>query len=428
MRHLLGKKFSAALIESHHEDPLTMSFEEKLYLGHKYYYKAITQGEHNAALESYFSKQTLKPIIPQGFLVTNTITLSAGGDLIPYTSITPSVCTQLWDDIGNFFFDADIVFANLEAPADFTKPVAAAPEVMLHDMYFNASQSMFNIFCGNGKFKGYDVLSLANNHSLDMGVDGLANTLTMLQQKGIPYTGAALSQNALHDFPIINRNEIKTAFLAATFSLNKEQLPADHTWMCNHIPLNLPNPDISLLVTQATIARQRGADIVIAALHMGCAYQAYPSMHTLQNIHTICDATGIDIVIAGHPHHAQPMEIYQSAITGKQHFIIYSLGDFIAYDIFKWGHLPMMLKLQISKGTLHGKPYTCITDIKIKAAYMHATAKYGKITSLQLLDYRSLKKNASKYFSNKKDLEKFEETSAFFEQFVLQPHQQHLLV
>jgi hypothetical protein len=122
------------------------------------------------------------------------------------------------------------------------------------------------------------------------------------------------------------------------------------------------------------------------------------------------------------------MELYQSATTGKQHFIVYSLGDFIAYDIFKWGHLPMMLQLQISKGMLDGKSYTCVTDIRVKAAYMHATTKNGKIKSLELLDYLELKEHAADFFSNKKDLQKFNETSAFFEQFVLQPHQQHLLV
>jgi poly-gamma-glutamate synthesis protein (capsule biosynthesis protein) len=316
----------------------------------------------------------------------------------------------------------------LEAPADFSKPGSAAPEVMLHDMYFNADAAMLKIFTGNGQFKGYDVLSVANNHSLDMGVDGLLNTLQLLQQKGIAYTGAAITKAAQNDFPIIDRKGIKVAFLSATFSFNKEQLPEDKQWLCNHISLNRSNPDISLLVKQAAIARQRGADIIVASLHMGCAYQVYPNMHTVNNIHAICDAAGIDIVIAGHPHHAQPMELYQSVTTGKQHFIVYSLGDFIAYDIFKWGHLPMMLQLQISKGMLDGKSYTCVTDIRVKAAYMHATTKNGKIKSLELLDYLELKEHAADFFSNKKDLQKFNETSAFFEQFVLQPHQQHLLV
>ena len=428
LRQWLGKKEIHVFLPNHHEDPLTMTFAEQLYLGSKYYFRAMTQEEQGADLKSYFGRQTLQPVIPANFIPSQTISFNAGGDLIPYTSIKPQVCSNLWRNTGEFFFDADIVFANLETPADFSKPSSAAPEVMLHDMYFNADEAMLKIFTGNGQFKGYNVLSVANNHSLDMGVDGLLNTLHLLQQKGIAYTGAALTAAAQNDFPIIEKNGIKVAFLSATFSFNKEVLPTGKAWMCNLIPLNLSNPDISLLVTQAAIARQRGADIIVAALHMGCAYQAYPGMHTVNNIHNICDAAGVDVVIAGHPHHAQPMELYQSAATGKQHFIVYSLGDFIAYDIFKWGHLPMMLQLQISKGILNGKPFTCITNIKIKAAYMHAVVTKGKIQSLELLDYLGLKKNATTFFTNKKDLQKFNETSSFFEEFVLQPHQQHLLV
>jgi len=366
--------------------------------------------------------------VPKGFKAATTITLNAGGDLIPYTCITPAVCKNLWDEVGKFFFDADLVFANLEAPADFSKPVSAAPEVMLHDMYFNADENTFNIFSGNGKFKGYDVLSIANNHSLDFGEESLIKTMEMLRQKNIAYTGAALKAEEKNDFPIIERKGIKIAFLAATFSFNKEELAADKQWLCNHILLNQTNPDVTLLVEQAALARSRGADIIVAALHIGCAYQAYPGIHTVTNARLVCDAADIDIVVAGHPHHAQPMEFYQSVITGRQHFIVYSLGDFIAYDIFKWGHLTMLLQLQISKGMVNGQPYTCLTGIKIKPSYMHAVAKAGKITHLQLLDYLKVKSNPRLYLPNGRDLEKFAEVRDYFERFVLQPEQQHVLV
>lgn len=428
IRQRLSKDKWVSVLPNHHEDPLKMTFAEKRYLGHKYYFRAIIQPEEGSGMDEYFRNQNLQFSIPDGFIPEETITLSAGGDLIPYTSIQPEICTNIWNHTGDFFFNADIVFANLETPADFSKPSSAAPEVMLHDMYFNADAEMMKIFSGNDNYKGYDVLSVANNHSLDMGTQGLIHTMQLLQQKNIAYCGAALSKEQLHNFPIIECRGIKIAFLAATFSFNKEVLPADKTWLCNHIELNQPNPDISLLIQQAALARERGADIVAAALHAGCAYQAYPGLHVVNNIHRICDAAGIDIVIAGHPHNAQPMEIYHSAATGKQHFIAYSLNDLIAYDIFKWCHLPMMLKIEISKGLLNGKPYTCVTGLQVKAAYMHAEIKRGKITSLELLDYKMVKNNPSKYFTNKKDEQKFHDTSDFFERFVLLPHQQHLLV
>ncbi len=428
MRDLLGKDKWNSIVADHHEDPLKMTFEEKRYLGYKYYYKAMVEIETGSAMNEYFAKQDLQFKVPDGFVVQKKITLSAGGDLMPYTCITPKVCSNIWNDTGYFFFDADIVFANLETPADFSQPASAAPEVMLHDMYFNADEATMNIFCGNGKTKSYDVLSVANNHSLDMGTGGLKKTMHLLQQKNIAYTGAALTKEAQNDFPVIDRNGIKVAFLAATFSFNKEVLPEGEDWLCNHIELNQADPDICLLIQQAMLARERGADIIVAALHAGCAYQAYPGLQVVKNIHQVCDEAGIDIIIAGHPHNAQPMEIYQSAVSGKQHFIAYSLNDLIAYDIFKWCHLPMMLKIELSKGMLNGKEITCITNLTVKAAYMHAAIKNGKITSLELLDYKKVKNDPSSYFTNKKDLQKFEETSDFFERFVLLPHQHHILI
>jgi Bacterial capsule synthesis protein PGA_cap len=423
-----GKDQWESVVPSHHEDPLKMTFAEKRYLGHKYYFKGLIRPEEGSNLEEYFHNQHFRLDIPAGFSLVESITLNAGGDLIPYTCIQADVCKNIWRHTGDFFFNADIVFANLETPADYSKPSSAAPEVMLHDMYFNADAAMMKIFNGNDQYKGFDVVSVANNHSLDAGTKGLLNTLQLLKQKNIAYCGAAMKQEELHDFPIIDRKGIKIAFLSATFSFNKEVLPKGSEWLSNHIELNQPWPDISLLIQQADIARERGADIIVAALHMGCAYQAYPSMHSVNNIHAICDQAGIDIIIAGHPHHAQPMELYVSPATSKQHFIVYSLGDFIAYDIFKWGHLSLLLKLEISKGTLNGQSFTCITGIQIKPVYMHAIIKNGTITSLELLDYLALRKNPSNYPFCKKDMQKFNEVSDFFERFVLQPHQQHLLV
>ena len=238
--------------------------------------------------------------------------MSAGGDLIPYKCIQPRHSRHLWEEAGPFFFQNDIVFANLETVADVSQAYSAAPEIMLHDMYFNIQAESFSVFSGNHQYKGYDVLSTANNHTMDMGENGILATQEFLRSRNIAYCGTSRSAEERDDFPIVERNGIKTAFLAYTFSLNKESLPAGKEWLCNHILLNEPNPDISLIVYQAKLARARGADMVVASLHMGCAYQAYPSMHTVKNIHRICREADIDIVLGGHPHNLQPMEIYTS--------------------------------------------------------------------------------------------------------------------
>jgi hypothetical protein len=409
------------LVATHHEDPLKMTFADKLYMGYKYYYTGLVLPEKNSDTVDYFRNQTLQLNIPENFSVTNSITVGAGGDLIPYDCIRPENCEHLWDEAGDFFFNNDIVFANLETVADMNQRYSAAPEVMLHDMFFNIDEPTFNIFCGNGKYRGYDVLSTANNHTMDLGEAGILATQSFLQQKNIPYCGTASSAEERDHFPIINRNGIKIAFLAYTFSLNKEKLPEGKDWLCNHIFLNEPNPDISIIVQQASIARQRGADIIIASLHMGCAYQAYPSNHTLVNMHQICVETGIDILLGGHPHNPQPFEIFEH--NNKQHFIAYSLGDFIAYDIFKWCHLPLLLKLTISKGVLNGKPYSQLTRIQVKPFYMYLS----KSNKLSLIDFQKIAENPHAFFKEKELVNEVKELQDFFTKYVITEKQQHVL-
>jgi poly-gamma-glutamate synthesis protein (capsule biosynthesis protein) len=412
----------------HHEDPARMNRRMQLYLGYKYYFKAMVADETASGIKDALLKSQLKLDIPADFQISNTYTLHAGGDLIPYTAITPNTCKHLWNHVGDFFFGADLVVANLESPADFSKPYSAAPEVMLNDMYFNIDAATWAIFNGNGQYKGYDLVSIANNHSLDQGEEGLQNTIAFLNKQGVAWTGAAESAIGIHTVPILERKGIKTGFIAATFSLNKMQVPANQPWLCNHMLLNEANPDISRLVDQAQQARANGADCVVAMLHMGCAYQAFPGSIVRNNIHRICDATNADIIIAGHPHHAQPIEFYTSATTGKQHVIIYSLGDFIAYDIFKWGHLTLLLHLEVSKGMRNGKQETRVTRIGLKPAYMHAQISNQAVQSLELLDYQQLKQSPQTLLHSKQALKEFAELTDYFEQFVLPSHQQHLLM
>lgn len=425
IRKLLGFPQWDSALPNHHEDPLHTNTAENLYLGYKYYYKALVKPETNSGLENYFANQSLAIDLPENFIADHTISLSVGGDLIPYENITKEKCTNLWDEAGDFFFNNDLVFANLESPADLSKPYSAAPEVMLNDMFFNIDQETFTIFSGNGKYKGYDVLSTANNHTMDMGVDGIFSTQDFLTSRDIRYTGTASSKETRDNFPIIEKKGIKVAFLSYTYSLNKETLPQEQEWLCNHLNLNEENADISLIVHHADLARQRGADIIVAALHMGCAYQAYPSRHIVDNMHRICDKTGIDILIGGHPHNAQPMEIYTtSGPSPKQHLIVYSLGDFIAYDIYKWCHLPLILRLEITKGNVDGKVVTILSRIQAKPFYMYM----DRNGMLQLKDFMKLSGNATVRIPEEAIATEIKELTDFFEQFIVTKTQAHILI
>ncbi|TAF87350.1 MAG: hypothetical protein EAZ48_03805 [Flavobacteriia bacterium] len=428
IRKTLGGKDWLHPMKGHHEDPRKMNFRQQLYFGYKYYFQAILKGDEGAGLEQHFQSQGAKFENKDTSNSSQKITLSAGGDLMPYFCITSEQCKNLWEESGDFFFDADLVVGNLETPLNPKKPASLVPEVMLSNMYFNANQDMFEVYSGLGKYKGFDVLATANNHSLDQGEDGVVQTIEFLDQKEIQHVGTARSENERDAFPIIEKNGIKIAFLSYTFSLNALVCPEGKAYLANHLNLNEANPDLSLIMHQAQLARQKGAEFLVAFLHMGCAYQPYPSQTIVDNMQQICRQTGIDLVLGGHPHNAQPIEFLEikDPFSGrqKQSTIIYSQGDFVAYDIHKWCKLPLLLKFDIAK--INGE--VVISAIRAKLFYNYAQLKNGKVESLRLLDYAHLRENSNILATDLPAQHEFEELSYFAEAFLLKGNLERFLV
>ncbi len=428
MRKVLGGQDWEQPLEGHHEDPRKMTRKQQLYFGYKYYYRAILKGDKGAGLEEYFQSQGAKFQSKAISKSTQKITLSSGGDLMPYFCITSTQCQKIWQDSGDFFFNADLVVGNLETPLHPKKPASYVPEVMLSNMYFNANEDMFGVFSGFGKYKGFDVLSTANNHSLDQGEAGVLETLQFLDAQNITHVGTARSLDERDQFPILEKNGIKVAFLSYTFSLNALVCPPGKSYLANHMNLNEANPDISLIVAQAKQARERGAEFLIAFLHMGCAYQPYPSKVIVDNMHQICKETGIDLVLGGHPHNAQPIEFLdlKDPFTGlaKQSTIVYSQGDFIAYDIHKWCKLPLLLKFELSK--IEDK--VVLTDLQAKLFYNYAEITNGNVQALQLLDYQKLIANPQLLEGDINAQKEFEELKSFAETYILKGNLKRFLV
>lgn len=402
-----GKKWSRPR-PNFSEDPAHYSFIDIVYFGYKYYYKPHLIAEPNDQ-----KKQTVTPLLENSNSKSEKIvTISAGGDLMPYEWIDENYCKHLWDEIGTDFFGSDIVIANLETPIDTFKPAGFVPEIMLNDMEFNANEAMFKVFNGNEQYKGFDVLSTANNHSFDKAESGIINTLNFLKQKQVATCGTAAKPEEIHDFPILERNGIKIAFLSYTYSLNHLHLPTDKSYLCNHIELNKPNCDLSLITQQVKLAHQRGADFVIASVHYGNAYQLYPGNHIIDTTYRIFDECGVDIILGGHAHNIQPVEYYnfKCPLTqqGKTGLVTYCMGDFVAYDIFTWGHLPIWIKFEITKS----ESSTTIKSVKINPIYTAGIYENKSNRKLKFYNAKNLWKDIENHKSI--DLPKFNISEALY--------------
>ncbi len=323
-----------------------MRFRDIIYFAYKYYFKSPLLPSDDSII-THFKNGELAPELKEVIA-----TVSIGGDLMPYAMIKPGLTDELWDKVGTDFFGSDIVFANLETPLDTSVKSSFVPEVMLYDMHFNSDETTMGVFSGNGNYKGYDILSVANNHSMDQGLKGIDKTIEYLNFRGVRTVGAR-SDHYENPHEIFEINGIRIGFLAFTFSLNQFELPVGKEWKVNVLPLNVPDCSIELIKDQVIRCRKAGADFIICSLHAGNAYQPYPSSTTVNLYERIFSETGIDVIAGGHPHNLQPWRNYKftDPFNGREKigFAIYSLGDFIAYDIYTWCHLCAYLKIEFGK-------------------------------------------------------------------------------
>ena len=355
-----------------HEDPRHFTLKEILFFAYKYYLKPPIVDDTEGKVVDFFKNHPPQYFDEKKLLqANNTITITAGGDLMPYEWIQKKYCPHLWDDIVEDFFSSDIIFANLETPIDTTQSASFVPEIMLNDMNFNANKEMFDVFRG----QDFTVLSTANNHCLDMGEKGIHQTIAFLEQKNVLFTGTARSEEERLNYPIVEKKGIRVAFIAYTFSMNKWTNPTDKPYLVNHLEVNQPNIDLTPLKNDVFHAKTvRKADIVVLSLHYGNAYQAYPGAHIVENTKRIFEACGVDIILGGHPHNIQPMARYDFNCPftqqAKQGFVLFSFGDFVAYDIFTWGHLSVYLKLKIGQNIVERNPDLIGTEGGIKTTFL----------------------------------------------------------
>lgn len=177
---------------------------------------------------------------------------------------------------------------------------------------------------------GFDILSLANNHSLDFGPDGLATTAVRLQNAAITPSGAGPDAAAAYQPLIREVNGLRLAFLAfnavpdpvrsADFSLLPAEAGTTNQWQ-------RANWDEAQAVAAVANAREL-ADVVIVSMHWGYEYelQADPRQETA--VQTLI-AAGADLILGHHPHVVQDLTGFPETCQVSGCFAAYSLGNFV---------------------------------------------------------------------------------------------------
>ena len=165
-------------------------------------------------------------------------------------------------------------------------------------------------------YADFDILSLANNHSVDYTKQALEDSLKRLEKEDIKTVGVGQNENQAYSFKIIKRKGNKIAFLAYSnfnsYARAKEGLFG--TAYINWDNLDRIEKDIE--------KAKKESDIVVVSLHAGVEYAKEPSSFQKEFSQKAIEA-GADIIAGHHPHVSQRDEKY------KDGWIFYSLGNFL---------------------------------------------------------------------------------------------------
>ena len=244
--------------------------------------------------------------------------------------------SYVFTDIKNYIQNADLAIGNLET--------TFAGKDAIYSGYPNFNTP--EILAKNLKDLGIDVVSTANNHSLDKKYSGLVSTLDELDKVGISHTGTYRSLDEQNTITTKNVNGITFAFLSFTYGTNGIPVPSGKDYCINLI-------DENLIQAQIAKAKELNPDVLCVCMHWGEEYHLKQNS-TQEKLADFLFKNGVDIIFGNHPHVLQPMEKRSVTLedgTTKDGFVIYSHGNFMSGQVAENTTNSIILQLQITKHT-----------------------------------------------------------------------------
>ncbi len=195
--------------------------------------------------------------------------------------------------IVQFLRGVDIVFTNLEAPI-VKNPSVFSDDVLKFAFHPNVLEGV--------KWSQINLLSLANNHVIDMGKEGLEETRYWLDKFQIHNIG----------YQIFDENNRQNSYFSTEHSVF---LAFNRVWPLIHFQEEI--------IKEIKVIKENNPEkFIIVSMHWGVEYQSKSSLTQREFARRIV-AAGADLIVGHHPHVAQEIELIQ----GKPAF--YSLGNFI---------------------------------------------------------------------------------------------------
>jgi len=260
------------------------------------------------------------------------VSFAVSGDVIPHDAVRAAAAAAgdgeagwqaLFSDVADVFEGVDFGFVNMETPVAPEHSHGTKP--FMFDAPLALPQAL--------KASGIKIVSFANNHAMDQGWAGFAETREHLRDIGLLFAGT--SDNAATAFqPVFTEaHGIKVGWLGMTRWLNGNRNPDDPD--APHVNF-FPYPGEAggaLGADEATVlaavkAARAQCDLLVVSIHWGIEYSPTPRPEDVDFAHKALEA-GASVVVGHHPHVLQPMETYRTQ-DGRNTVIFYSLGNLLS--------------------------------------------------------------------------------------------------
>ncbi|ABK98246.1 CapA family protein [Pelobacter propionicus] len=250
----------------------------------------------------------LLPLLCPAVATAQEIVVNAVGDIMLAGRWTADLRAAgydpLFDNLRDELARGDINLANLESPL-----ARCGREFTTKKFRFRGEPAVAPAL----RRAGFNLVTLANNHSMDFGWPALAETRGHLKDAGIAWIGAGENLEQARRMALFTVRGKRVAFLGYSLTQPLEFFAAPRR------PGTAPG--YAKLVAADVAAARGKADYVIVSFHWGREASTTVQAYQRDTAHRAIDA-GADVIIGHHPHVLQGVERYRRGI------IFYSLGNF----------------------------------------------------------------------------------------------------
>lgn len=272
---------------------------------------------------------------PGPLRVVSTATISSQGDLLMHKPVIQT-CV---DSEGNYDFSSIFRYVK-DYIAGYDYAVANLETTLGGPNYPYQGNPNFNTpdaFADDLAETGYDMMLTANNHSADTTASGILRTLEQLRSRNLATVGTQKDETE-QDYIVIEINGIRLGIGCYTYATGekdgKPSLNYNSTLtkagIVNYYLENKLDRFYGEVEEQINGMKQQGVDAIFFYMHWGVEYETVENEMQNKIAQKLCDL-GVDVIIGGHPHVVQPMELMQSTRDPSHRTIcIYSLGNVVS--------------------------------------------------------------------------------------------------